>query len=183
MMKGWFNPELTPERLLTNYVSTGNKKYLTLLVEQFNLSLYHYLASQIGDDHAEDVLQATWLKVLKVKSTNRSHTNVKSWLFTIARNTMIDELRQLQKWQSVELSDKYIQSNSLIKDTLLVDDLKRFNRAITELPFLQREAIIFQQEGFSVLEISQLTNESFETIKSRIRYARKNLKTLLGTQR
>jgi DNA-directed RNA polymerase specialized sigma24 family protein len=48
------------------------------------------------------------------------------------------------------------------------------------LPFHQREAFIFQQEGFSVEEICTLTDENFETVKSRLRYARNNLKTLLG---
>ena len=59
------------------------------------------------------------------------------------------------------------------------DRLTIFNQAGTLLPFHQREAFIFQQEGVSVLQIAELTQQSFETIKSRLRYARQNLKNFL----
>lgn len=178
MIKGWLNPAVTPEKLLIDYVSTGNKKCLALLVEQFNLSLFHYLLSLSNKELAEDVIQITWLKVMK--NNSQTHTNVKSWLFTIARRTLIDELRQQQKWQYQALEDDHIVSTNLSDELENTDELKRFNEAISALPFYQKEAFIFQQEGFSILEICQLTDENFETIKSRLRYARNNLKALLG---
>jgi RNA polymerase sigma-70 factor (ECF subfamily) len=118
---------------------------------------------------------------MKTAGKNHAHTNVKSWLYTIARNTLIDELRQQSKWKFQELQEDLIQTNNLSKEFEQADKLAKFNEAVTCLPFHQREAFIFQQEGFSVLEISQLTGESFETVKSRLRYARNNLKTLLGS--
>jgi len=178
-MKGWLNPTMTPEKLLMDFVSTGNKKCLTILVEQFNLSLYHYLVSLSNKELAEDALQATWLKVMKNKS--QVHSNVKSWLFTIARNTLIDELRHQNKWQYQALDDKHVIVVNLSQELAQADKLAKFNDAITALPFYQREVFIFQQEGFSVMEISKLTDESFETVKSRLRYARNNLKNMLGT--
>jgi len=178
-MKGWLNPTMTPEKLLMDFVSTGNKKCLTILVEQFNLSLYHYLVSLSNKELAEDALQATWLKVMKNKS--QAHSNVKSWLFTIARNTLIDELRHQNKWQYQALDDKHVIVVNLSQELAQADKLAKFNDAITALPFYQREVFIFQQEGFSVMEISKLTDESFETVKSRLRYARNNLKNMLGT--
>lgn len=182
MIKGWINTAITPERLLENYVSTGDKKYLTKLVEQFNLSIYHYLVSLSDKATAEDALQTTWMKVMKVESISHNNTNVKSWLYTIARNTLIDELRYQKKWQWQELSEQLGDNHSLVKSIEIGDRLEAFNMAISQLPFHQRETLIFQQEGFSVMDICQLTNESFETVKSRLRYARKNLKEMLGTQ-
>ena len=67
MIKGWINPANNPEKLLIEYVTTGNQKCLTLLVKQFNLPLYHYLLSLSNPVLAEDVLQSTWLKVMKNK--------------------------------------------------------------------------------------------------------------------
>jgi len=181
MIKGWFNPNISPESLLMNYTSTGNEKYLSMLVEQFNLPLYHYLLSQSEKEIAEDVLQSTWLKVMKIQVTNAHHSNVKSWLFTIARNTLIDELRQLNKWQWQELSDEHLSTVALAEEHEKNDRLTLFNLAINQLSFYQREVLIFQQEGFSILEISQLVNEPFETIKTRLRYAKDNLKVMLGS--
>jgi RNA polymerase sigma-70 factor (ECF subfamily) len=180
MIKGWYNPKTSPERLLTNYRATGKNKYLSLLVAQFNLSLYHYLLSQSNKELAEDVVQTTWLKVMKIPASSQPQTNVKSLLFTIARNTLIDEFRRQQKWQSQLLDENKMLTVNLEKSIQASDRLTQFNAALKALPFLQREAFIFQQEGFSVLEISTLTDDSFETIKSRLRYARNNLSHLLG---
>lgn len=181
MIRGWFNPNISPEKLLTNYISTNNSEYLGLLVEQFNQSLYHYLLSQSDKELAEDVLQSTWLKVMNIKAYTKAHTNVKSWLFTIARNTLIDELRRLKRWQWQELEQQQLSGNQLENDVEMSDQLSKFNHIIDQLPFFQREVFIFQQEGFSVLQICELTGESFETVKSRLRYARVNIKTLLGS--
>jgi len=188
-MKGWFNPNISPEILLTRYIATSKEKYITLLVEQFNQPIYHYLLSQSDKETAEDVIQLMWLKVIKIKVTEQAHSNVKSWLFTIARNSLIDELRRQQRWQSQPLDEETLlvdasflakmTSQSLEQELDKKDKLTVFNHGMTLLPFLQREAFIFQQEGFSVLQISELTDESFETIKSRLRYARTNLKKFL----
>lgn len=180
MIKGWLNTHITPERLLENYVSTGDQNNIVKLVEQFNLSIFHYLVSLSDKETAEDAIQTTWLKVMKVRSTTQQHTNVKSWLYTIARNTLIDELRRQQKWQWQELEEHHLDNISLSREFEINDRIERFNLAINQLPFYQREVFIFQQEGFSVIEICHLTNENFETVKSRLRYARNNLKEMLG---
>lgn len=177
--KTWFKLDITPEWLLTSYASTGDNSYLLKLVEHFNLPIYHYLLTQSDHHLAEDVLQTVWLKVIDTQAKLKKHSNVKSWLFTIARNTLIDELRRQQRWQWQTFDDQVLyyedKSNEPQKDRLAA-----FNDALLTLNFHQREAIIFQQEGFSVEEISHLTGDNFETIKSRLRYARQNLKNLIG---
>jgi RNA polymerase sigma factor (sigma-70 family) len=187
LIKGWLttdiSPKITPERLLSRYRATNNVKYLSLLVAQFNQALYHYLLSQSDKTTAEDVLQTTWLKVIKSQNSEYFNelqkSNVKGWLFTIARNTLIDECRRQKKWLWLELSDECASTSDLLKQIEANDKLTRFNIAITALPFYQREALIFQQEGFSLMDICQLTNENFETVKSRLRYAKQSLKTCL----
>ena len=156
--------------------------HLARLVELFNPSLYHYLLSLSDKELAEDVLQSTWLKVMKHNCSTSAHVNVKGWLFTIARNTLMDELKRLQRWQWQTLEDEHLASESANATLENRDKLARFNQVIEQLPFYQREAFIFQQEGFSVAEICQITHENFETVKSRLRYARKQLKTALGQE-
>jgi len=181
MIKGWLNPTVSPEMLLNKYYSTGKSYYLALLVEQFNVSIFHYLLSLSNKEIAEDALQSTWLKVMGTNQ-NSQHTNVKGWLFTIARNTLIDELRRQQKWQLQELSEQQLVSKNLENSIAVENQLLCFNEALAQLPFHQKEVFIFQQEGFSVLDICQLVDENFETVKSRLRYARKHIKVVLGSQ-
>ena len=54
-------------------------------------------------------------------------------------------------------------------------------RALAQLPGEQREAFLLQAEGdLSVEEIAAITKSSFETTKSRLRYARTKLRELLS---
>jgi len=188
MIKGWLNlntsSETSPEILLTQYQATGKNMYLSLLVAEFNQPIYHYLVSLSDQNIAEDALQATWLKVINSHSRNSKsqHSHVKSWLYTIARNTLIDELRRQQKWQWQPLEQQLLSTSDLDASFEAEERLAKFNLAISQLPFHQREAFIFQQEGFSLLEICQLVDENFETVKSRVRYARKNIKNILGAK-
>ena len=55
-----------------------------------------------------------------------------------------------------------------------------FDAALKQLRFVQREAITLQQESFSLTYIELITQSSLETIKTRLRYAKQNLKRLLG---
>lgn len=180
MIKGWLNTQSQPEKLLKRYQSTGEVSYLTALVELFNRPIYHYLMTLTDQHTAEDILQITWLKVIKAKPLTQHQPYVKAWLFSIARNSLIDELRQQNKWHTLQGADEKYTFNTLECEIVGADLLAKFNQAITQLSFVQKEAFIFQQEGFSVLEICQLTGEDFETIKSRLRYARQNLKRLMS---
>ncbi|WP_441003382.1 RNA polymerase sigma factor [Pseudocolwellia agarivorans] len=190
-IKGWLSsaqvglPYLkqsaSPEEVMAQYIATGKKYYLTRLVNEFNGSLYHYLLTQSDKTTAEDVVQTVWLKVMNSQS-QMTPTHIKSWLFTIARNTLIDELRKQNKWQYVEFDDQLSDSHNLELAFEKETQLNLFNQALSALPFLQREAFIFQQEGFSLMEIAELTHESQETIKSRLRYARNHLKSKVGAK-
>jgi RNA polymerase sigma-70 factor (ECF subfamily) len=184
MIKGWLNTasHLTPEQWLSGYITTGERKYIRLLVEQFNHALYHYLLSQSNKETAEDVIQSTWLKVMNTQQPLKENSQVKSWLYTIARNTLIDELRRQQRWQWHPIEEQVLTSVQLEHSVNKNDQLALFNFALGQLPFHQREAFIFQQDGFSIKEICSLVNEEHETVKSRLRYARNNIKKILRTK-
>lgn len=194
MIKGWFNPALTqvpsaslnkkmpPDTLFEKFKVSGERCYLTCLVEYFNQSLFHYLLSQTDKATAEDVLQNTWLKVMKSANNTKQNTEVKRWLFTVARNTLIDELRTKNRRQAEAFDEQEHNGTITNKPEKIYQQqnkLALFNQAFDELPRLQKEAFIFQQEGLSIIEIAQLINEPVETVKSRLRYAKKQLKTQL----
>jgi len=188
-IKGWLSAKsirlTSPEEIMNQYIATGKTAHLSLLVEEFNGSLFHYVLSQSDKATAEDVVQSTWVKVMKTQ-TRVTPTHIKSWLFTIARNTLIDELRRQNKWQNVsDDSDEVLElvctQPSIEKQLQNKNRQELFNKALLDLPLLQREAFIFQQEGFSISEICELTHTSHETVKSRLRYARTYLKNTIGT--
>ena len=52
--------------------------------------------------------------------------------------------------------------------------------AIARLPQEQRDALLLQEQGFSQRDIAEITGAVEETVKSRLRYARKQLREQLG---
>jgi RNA polymerase sigma factor (sigma-70 family) len=116
-----------------------------------------------------------------------------TWLFTIAHNRMVDMIRANHRLQSLDAGDEADSEGSSMLDRLAVDakleplaqvqsqhEAAALLNAVAQLPAEQRSAFLLQAEGeLSVEEIADATGSSFETVKSRLRYARAKLRQLL----
>lgn len=175
-MRGWFISKNHPDKLLSKFVQTGEQRFLIALIAHFNRAIFHYLLTQSDPSTAEDILQNTWLRIISKSSQFQIGSSAKYWVFAIARNALIDELRRQKRWNVKEIAETDIISSTLTQQLSDEEIIDCFNLAIKNLPFYQREAFIFQQEGFSLQQIATLTLEPQETIKSRLRYAKQTLK-------
>lgn len=192
LIKSWLNPALTAEQQMLAYAQNPEPALLKPLVERFSDDLFHFLMAQAGASYADDVLQQTWLKVIEKRQSFRAGTSVKSWLFTIARNTLLDELRRTQRWDFSDVdevsadgksgSECEAQLSHISTEQRVSDNEQRelsqqeFQAMLQSLTLAQREAVVLQLEGFSIEEIASITSEKRETIKSRLRYAKQALK-------
>jgi RNA polymerase sigma factor (sigma-70 family) len=163
--------------LLAEYRQQNSVRHFDELYNRHQQALYHYLLSQCPLALAQDVFQISWQKVMKQAwqfGASSNKQNFQAWLFTIARNTLIDELRKIKP--SVNL-DEHIE---LVDETDAFesksDELNWLNIQISQLPFFQRETLCLQLEGFSLDDIAQMSDCSVDTIKSRLKLARKKLK-------
>lgn len=165
------------ESLMLRYAGSGDSKLLTKLYDACGNDLYHFVLTLSDPTLAKDICQKTWLKVIEKKHLYGDSGQFKAWLFTLARNQLIDDIRKVKN--TTNDTDQIIgqQSASLEIDKIEISD--RFDQALTALPFEQREAFCLQQEGFSLQEIATITHSAPETIKSRLRYAKDNLRTQL----
>src|SRR5215212_7950404 len=64
-----------------------------LAADQYRDQLARFLAATVGPDDAEDCLQETLIAALRAYPRLREGSNVRAWLFTIARNKALDEHR------------------------------------------------------------------------------------------
>lgn len=167
-----------PEKVMADYIARRDKKAIIELYDAFADDMYHYLLTLSDSALAQDIVQKTWLKVIEKPHTYHRKGSVKAWLFTIARNALIDEFRLTNRWVELDKQQEepaYVNNSDL--DTDIIKSL--FDKALMTLPFEQREAFCLQQEGFSLLDIATMTNSKQETIKTRLRYAKAKLKELL----
>ena len=68
---------------------------LDRLIERYHYRLFRYLQYLARNrETAEDVFQETWIRVLERGHQYNGKTKFETWLFTIARNLLIDRMRQ-----------------------------------------------------------------------------------------
>ncbi|KAA1158624.1 sigma-70 family RNA polymerase sigma factor [Pseudoalteromonas fuliginea] len=197
-IKSWLF-ETPSKDCMASYAKSGDNRYLEQLIALYSNDLYHYLVTQSNTHLAYDVSQQTWLKVIEKRHLYQAQTTPKAWLFKLARNTLIDEYRRQQHFVELDENTHLAAQNDESESDLNSGDLnsgdltsgdshigssnisyEAFDAALKQLSFVQREAITLQQEGFSLTDIELITQSSLETIKTRLRYAKQNLKRLLG---
>ena len=168
--------ELTSEQLYSRYQQYSDINALEQLITLHGNALYHFLLRQSDRMLAEDISQQCWLKLVTTQAGFAGQSSFKTWLFTMARHSLIDELRRLSRWQWQALDEDNTAMQICPEDILAIRQQKlQFSELMKLLPFTQREALMLQLEGFALSEICQITAQGAETIKSRLRYARQFL--------
>ncbi|TQF69744.1 RNA polymerase sigma factor [Pseudoalteromonas luteoviolacea] len=178
-IKSWFIPHKTDaEDPLYEFKKCGENRYLEQAIDNFNPDLYHYLCTQSTPEVAEDICQKTWLTIVEKRHYYQSNSTPKAYIFKVARNALIDELRKQSRLVLDE--NATIQCELTLDNSFSEASSERLYQAIKTLPHTQKEALSLQLEGFSLKQIADITNTNAETVKTRLRYAKQQLKTILG---
>ena len=174
--------EITDE-LLLNRFRRGNSSAFEQLYTRYRKSLYIYLLRTCANSsEADDLYQEVWSRVIDSKE-RFNHGSFKAYIFRIARNLQIDHFRR----QSLRLvtdgksSDEVIDPQPEPDDRSHAEDCgKRLLSELSLLPNDQRDAFLLKEEsGLSLQQIAEMAHTGRETIKSRLRYALKRLRSVL----
>ena len=85
------------DSVLAKHVLSGDQEAFELLVRRYNAPLFNFIYRFLGDyDLACDVLQQVFLRFYNSLPKLRTNEPFKSWLFQVARNCCVDELRRKQ---------------------------------------------------------------------------------------
>jgi RNA polymerase sigma-70 factor, ECF subfamily len=130
-------------------------------------NLRAFATSLCGDATlANDLVQETLLKAWAHHDKFSEGTNLKSWLFTILRNTYFSEFRKLRR-EVQDVDGLATGSLASMPEQLGHLDLVDFRNALSELSADQREALILVgAEGFSYEEAAAIAGCAVGTIKS-----------------
>lgn len=157
------------------------------LFRRHNDGLYNYIAWLAGGNtgEAQDIAQKTWVKLMTRCGDYEPVCAFRTFLFQIARNTWLDQLRGAYERQRETLDDALLDlpTDDLTPDAeaQLRQHLQGVRQALMNLPAPQREVVVLRFFGeMSVEEIAQMLGEKFETVKSRLRYAFARLRTDLS---
>ncbi len=144
----------------------------------FAFLFWHYPRAAVVEELAQD----TWMAVIDAARRYQPRARFRTWLYQIAHNKLVDHWRRqdnrhapldtVTKTACAEAADSIEQQRNV--DTLMA--------ALAGLPQEQKNALLLQEQGFSHADIAEITGVGMETIKSRLRYARKQLREHLGEE-
>src|SRR3954453_7612944 len=88
------SPEIT-DGMLVKQTLAGNQRAFEMLVSRYNVPLFNFIRHCLGDyDLACDIAQQVFLQLYLSMPTLRTGEPLKAWLFQVARNRCLDELRR-----------------------------------------------------------------------------------------
>ena len=179
------------ESLIGRY-ARGDSEAFELLYRRHEMRTWRYLQRNVGNRAtADELLQEVWFSVAKDAQRYEPTARFTTWLFTIAHNRMIDSIRASRPHVSLEAlgyeAGEVVQQLTTdpaigpLAAVVAHDQASTLLKAVEQLPREQRDAFLLQIEGdLTVEEIATITNSTFETTKSRLRYARTKLRELLN---
>ncbi len=185
--------ETSDEMLMVRYQRGDRDAFAELLrryeTQIFNFSL-RYLRSS---DLAEDVTQDTFLRIVQRAAEFKHESRFSTWLYAIARNLCLDELRKHKhrRHPSLEQGDQNGRTleekvpdsrpgTSAERSAVSHEIRAQVVLAVEELPEDQREVFLLRHVGdVSFKDIATITGVGENTVKSRMRYALERLQKSL----
>lgn len=180
---------ISDENLMLQYQS-GDQSAFESLYRRYKDILYRYFVKHCSDkQQSEELYQEVWIKLIKSTARYKPKAQFKTYLFTIAHNTLVDFYRKSKPAQIVEFEDAEMTEDFTHNPTPLAlpeDEFtlkqksKLFMQALEALPADQKEvAILHFEQDMTVQEIAEITQVKMETAKSRLRYAKNKLKAAI----
>lgn len=137
----------------------------------FNDELYFFILKKVKNtDDTNDIFQNTFLKIHKNLSKLKNETKVRSWVFQIARNEIINHYNN----EAV-----YVGKLDMTKETSLQDyhHICCYDKFIDGLPKIYKQVIeLIYIEGKKQKEVAEELEISLENVKARIKRAKNILK-------
>ncbi|WP_415404064.1 RNA polymerase sigma factor [Tateyamaria sp. SN3-11] len=163
---------------LLKRIATGDKGAMRVFFERYQAPLFAFLRSRGADAQAaDDAVQDAMLDVWRTAGQFRGNASLKTWLFTIARNKMIDRQRKSARLSVVEEVPETV-DDALNAEALLIasQDAERVRACLAGLKpnHLTAMRLAFYEE-LTYAEIGEIEGSPEGTIKARVHYAKRLL--------
>ena len=173
------------EHLPVPQAKAGEPEAWDALFRRYQLPLYVYVFELVHDEQTSlDLVQETFIAAIRHIGSLRDDGKFGSWLFGIAHQKCIQRWRKQDREEMLRdeiaaTPDEFENS----PDDLLVrqEQEAEFMKLLNQLPLPQRSVLLLHfVEDFSLEEIAGITGTPIGTVKSRLHYAKRVLKKLLG---
>jgi RNA polymerase sigma-70 factor (ECF subfamily) len=172
----------------------GDARAFDKLVQRHRGPVFNFLCRLLGDRaRAEDLLQETWLKVVRSSKSYEQKAKFTTWLYTIARNLCVDASRRDRHRATTSLDQTSGEEDAQALGERVADTgpspersahalqlREAMEQALQKIPAEQREVFLLREyAGVAFKDIAEVTGVPENTVKSRMRYALEGLRRVL----
>jgi RNA polymerase sigma-70 factor (ECF subfamily) len=179
------------EALMKRFAS-GDARAFEQLYERHEMKVWRYVQRSVRNEAvADELMQEVWFSVSRQAANYVPTARFTTWLYTLAHNRMIDHHRATRvrfdtagggaaEPDELPAAERDTSPQAALHTQQQLDTILG---AVATLPAEQRDTFLLHAEAeLTVEEIARVTKVSFETAKSRLRYARSKLRELLQEQ-
>jgi len=177
------------EPTMTDRAAHAGEAEFTHLFEEFSSPIYNYVLRMVGDpDRAADVTQDTFIKAYRKLDTVTDATSTRSWLYRIATNTAIDDMRRRRLVSAVpddspvftnRADDRPGPEAQVMASTL--DE--RVQRALMTLRPNHRQCLLLSDlEDMSAQHIGEVMGLSYAAVRTLLCRARGEMRRALASE-
>jgi RNA polymerase sigma-70 factor (ECF subfamily) len=177
------NADTRADELLAIRCQLGERAAFAELIERWHEPLWRYLRRMAdADQTADDLVQDTWVRVLRGIAGLRDATRLRPWLFGIARRMAMDRLRA--RYARPSADERELEELAAPEtDVTLESDLAALESGLAALPARERETLaLYYLRELSIEQIAALLEVPAGTIKSRLFRARQLLRQEFATK-
>jgi RNA polymerase sigma-70 factor (ECF subfamily) len=176
-------------------IRDGDEAAFQEIVRRYRNPITNFVYRMLDDyERSVEITQETFIRVYTSASRYQANYSFSTYIYRIATNLAISELRRRKRRKLVSLFSPFTNDDGetieidppdggMLQDEALIEQERRraVARAITSLPEKYRAAIVLRDvEGLSYDRIAEVLNLSEGTVKSRINRARNLLKEKLS---
>jgi RNA polymerase sigma-70 factor (ECF subfamily) len=165
-------------------VRSGQVALLAELFERHHRSVHAFVYRMMSSrEVAEDIVQEVFLKILNRRATYQPRTSFTAWMYGIARNAVIDQMRRRRPEAAWDETGPEPASAEAAPDQRVVQRQQELllNRAIAALPADKREILVLSRfQNLRYDEIGRMLGCDPNTVKQRVFRAMRTLEQRFG---
>ncbi|WP_269542667.1 RNA polymerase sigma factor [Cerasicoccus fimbriatus] len=187
------NPSASDDAVLVKRVQAGEMAAFDQLVSKYRERLFSVVYNLTSNrDDANDLTQEAFIRAFRSISKFKGKSSFFTWLYRIAVNTTITHLKRSRKRRffSFEQMDEEGPASAKLeslasraktdKPTYMRELQEKLNDALQKLSVKHRTVVVlYEIEGLSHQEIAEITKTSEGTVRSRLHYAKQQLRETL----
>lgn len=164
------------ETELIQLLRQDDRQAFTVLYEHHKAAIYRYcLRMLIDSDAADDATQETFIKMLAGIKGLQNVESFLSWLFSIARNEVMMQLRRNRR-NGIHSDEDVWDKQTPYEITVAAETTEIVQRLLQNLKSEYREVILLREyEQLTYTQIAEITDDTESSVKSRLFKARKAL--------